>query len=353
MKSHLKLSHPHCRIGRGISIFELRKTRSSLFTYALPERAENLLFKSDGETEFKQSIDKAELKRMDHQNSLIQNYLTSFRPQNFSLPRLNPFVSLQQHQWFLMNQQQLWQNHFFCNSTPYNLLPTFPTYPSSLQGAGDGLSLETKENYDRNNNNLNSTRRSLSPPSVSFEDSFKVLPLQPEAEKYHRQILQIASEANRSTPKYEDLHYLGVPYASSLRSFQLFQNLEFNFGTPQKIRPFQHPRILKSEEYERVRQEFSYNGFVSVEENCNQSVASSSSTPFTFFGDSDFPPLEQAADKNFSSQFAAGCVDSMPMFNVNSAISASPLSRQLVKKDSNIDKSTTDGVSLFETTEQI
>lgn len=117
-----------------------------------------------------------------------------------------------------------------------------------------------------------------------------------------------AIAAIRSPPKYEDLNYLGCPYESSLKEYQLFKDYKFNFGTYEKMGKYQNRTPMSSEAYAVMREDFESNGAI-VDDTDEGKMQQSEVPPFFCFGDSDFPPLELPSEQTL-----------FPMYSVNEVV---------------------------------
>lgn len=131
--------------------------------------------------------------------------------------------------------------------------------------------------------------------------------------------IKLASEKNRSTPKHEDLNRLGFPYGSSAVKFQLFKDNDFNFAVPQKVSSFELPRYLNTEECELIWKDFASNGSIVADiEESNPMLCTNSSSPISFFGDSDFPPLDISIEKCMVKPPSTK-ITPLPMLHLNSS----------------------------------
>lgn len=287
----------------------------------------------------------------------LQNYLTNYWLHNPNLLRAsaNLRLPIYMNNNYILHQNLLFNQNIIQQQVDLNRRSFPHNYNYGLiqqRGAGDGYSnysrSQSVNDYNKQSSLCNVSLRSLSPPAESLQEAFRILPrpsitsscnnLTKDSISHYLEIHKhktLASEKIRSPSKYEDLHYLGVPYESSLEKFQLFNSIEFNFGPPRKVMSFQRPLILSSEEYYAIREDFACNGVIVNEpEDFNRSISSTS--PFTFFGESDFPPLERQASKYFNWNVPSSEVVSLPMQSSNTSIDL--IDRENLKKRLKLEK---------------
>lgn len=222
------------------------------------------------------------------------NAINNSSKRSFCIPQiillqqnLNNLNILNQIQHF--NMQNSNQNNNLLNT--HHLMPQYQQQHKTYAVNYSRDSSESRSNFASNSDE--SRQKQLSSMLAAVQLGINNRKLNFKEYNEFQKAYNETKAALRIMPKYEELNYLNCPFRDISRPYQPLDY--FNYALPQKVDAFQSRRLLSSEEYDQMREEFNKNGVHTNWTKEEMQIADREGLtllPVNFLEDSHFPLLD-------------------------------------------------------------